>query len=265
VLAIDDDPTVHDLMRRSLGREGFHVVSALGGEEGLRLARELRPDVITLDVMMPGLDGWAVLSALKSDPELADIPVVMVTIIDQKNLGYALGAAEYLTKPIDRDRLVAILKKYRSLLSRSPEGSEGEAEGAERTPRPILVVEDDAATREMLRRVLQKEDWAVIEAENGRAALERVAERRPDLILLDLMMPEMDGFEFLEELRRHGQWRSIPVVVVTAKELTNEDRQRLNGYVERVIQKGAYTGDGLLAEVRRLVGAFTVRNRPPPA
>ena len=113
VLVIDDDPTVRDLMRRSLDKEGFRVEHAAGGEEGLRLARELRPDAITLDVMMPGMDGWAVLAALKSDPELAEIPVVMVTIVDDKNLGYALGAADYLTKPIDRERLAAVLTKHR--------------------------------------------------------------------------------------------------------------------------------------------------------
>jgi CheY-like chemotaxis protein len=240
VLVIDDDPTVHDLMRRFLGREGFHVVSALGGEEGLRLSRELRPQAITLDVMMPGMDGWAVLSALKGDPELADVPVIMVTIIDQKNMGYALGASEYITKPIDWERLVAVLRKYR----------------VDHTPGCVLVVEDVDVTREMLRRVLEREGWTVAEAENGRVGLERVAKSQPDLILLDLMMPEMDGFEFLEELRRKDEWCSIPVVVVTAKELTEEDRQRLNGYVERVIQKGAYSGEALLMEVRRLVGAY---------
>ena len=110
---IDDDATVHDLMKRSLSREGFHVLSALDGEEGLRLDKAHHPQVITLDVMMPGVDGWAVLSSLKSDPELADIPVIMVTIIDEKNLGYSLGASEYLTKPIDRYRLLAVLDNYR--------------------------------------------------------------------------------------------------------------------------------------------------------
>ena len=122
MLVIDDEPAVRDLMQRFLAREGFRVVTAAGGEEGLRRARELRPDVITLDVMMPGMDGWAVLSALKADPDTADIPVVMLTIVDDKNLGYALGAADYLTKPIDRERLVAVLKQHRPRPPRAGRG-----------------------------------------------------------------------------------------------------------------------------------------------
>ncbi len=242
VLVIDDEETVRDLMRRFLAKEGFRIVTASGGEEGLRLARELRPDTITLDVMMPGMDGWAVLSALKADGETADIPVVMLTIVDDKNLGYALGAADYLAKPIDRERLTAVLKKYRRDL-------------------PILIVDDDAALRELLRRILEKEGYRVAEAENGRAAFERLRELSPGLILLDLMMPEMDGFEFVAELRTHEAWRAIPVVIVTAKELTAEDRRRLNGYVEKILQKGAYTRDALLREVSDLVAACVSRRK----
>jgi CheY-like chemotaxis protein len=139
-----------------------------------------------------------------------------------------------MTKPIDRDRLAALLKKYRSR----------EAGHA------ILVIEDDAPTRQLMRRSLEKEGWTVTEAENGRRALACVAASRPSLILLDIMMPEMDGFEFVTELRKNKEWRSIPVVVVTAKELTEEDRLRLSGRVERVIQKGCYSREKLLEEVR---------------
>jgi signal transduction histidine kinase/DNA-binding response OmpR family regulator len=239
VLVIDDDPTVHDLMKRYLSKEGFRVETALNGEEGLRLAEKIRPDFITLDVLMPRMDGWAVLAALKSDPKLTDIPVMMLTIVDDKNMGFALGASDYMTKPIDRERLAAILEKYQS----TP------------IPRLALVVEDDIDTREMLRRLLEKEGWAVSEAENGRVALEHVAKTPPGLILLDLMMPDMDGFQFTTELRNHEAWRSIPIVVVTAKDLTVEDRLRLNGYVEKIIQKEAYSSEVLLAEVRDLVKA----------
>jgi len=239
VLVIDDDPTVHDLMQRFLRKEGLHMVAAASGAEGLRLAKALHPAVITLDVMMPGLDGWAVLTALKADPHVADIPVIMLTIMDDKNLGYALGAADYLTKPIDWDRLAVILKKYRCA----------------HPPCTVLVVEDDADTRDMLRRMLTKAGWAVSEAENGRAAIERVAASQPEIILLDLMMPEMDGFAFIEALRQQDAWRSIPVVVVTAKDLTPADRQRLNGYVEQILQKGAYSREELLHEIHRLVAA----------
>jgi CheY-like chemotaxis protein/anti-sigma regulatory factor (Ser/Thr protein kinase) len=239
VLVIDDEPIVCRLLERFLGKEGFQVETALDGEEGLRLARELQPDAITLDVLMPGIDGWTVLAMLKTDPDLADIPVIMLTIVDDKGKGYALGAAEYMVKPIDRDRLAAVLRPYRSASH----------------PFRVLVVEDEAVTREMLRRALEKEGWDVIEAEHGRAALELVAEARPGLILLDLMMPEMDGFEFVAELRQNEAWRVIPVVVVTAKDLTAQDRLRLNGYVEKILQKQAYSQDALLAEVRDLVAA----------
>ena len=211
------------MLTRFLTKEGYRVETAAGGEAGLRLARELHPDVITLDVMMPGMDGWAVLSELKADPELADIPVVMLTIVDNKNLGYALGAADYLTKPIQRDRLLAILAKY------CPPSE----------PATVMVVEDDIETQEVIRRLLEKAGIQVMVAENGRVALERLAEGQPGLILLDLMMPEMDGFQFVDHVRQHEAWRAIPIVVVTAKDLTAEDRLRLNGYVTEIIQKDA--------------------------
>jgi hypothetical protein len=237
VLVIEDDPATRDLLKRFLSKDGFRVKTVAEGEEGLRLARELQPDVITLDVMMSGLDGWAVLTELKADPALADIPVVMLTFVDNKNLGYALGASDYLTKPIQRERLLAVLDKYR----RHPQ------------PGPVLVVEDDPDTREILRRLLEKEGCQVIAAANGRLALERLAESRPMLILLDLMMPEMDGFQFIDRLRQHKNWRNIPIVVVTAKDLTKEDRLRLNGYVQEIIRKDACPRDELLAEVSELV------------
>jgi len=239
VLVIDDDPNVQELMRRLLSKDGFRVVTASAGEEGLKLAGELRPDVITLDVIMPSMDGWAILSALKADPELADIPVIMLTILDNKNMGYTLGASDYLTKPVDRDRLVTILKKYRRELPNFR----------------VLLVEDDIETREILRQMLEKTGCSVTEAGNGRVALERMADSQPALILLDLMMPEMDGFQFVAELRKHEDWRSIPVVVITAKDLTSEDRQRLNGYVEKILQKETCTSEELLTEVRDLVVA----------
>jgi PAS domain S-box-containing protein len=253
VLVIEDDANTRDLLKRFLNKDGFRVQTVSEGEEGLRLARELQPDVITLDVMMPGLDGWAVLTELKADPALAEIPVVMLTIVDNKNLGYALGASDYLTKPIQRERLLAVLEKYR----RHPQ------------PGPVLVVEDDPETREILRRLLEKEGCQVIAVENGRVALERLAESQPMLILLDLMMPEMDGFQFVDRMRQHENWRTIPIVVVTAKDLTKEDRLRLNGYVQEIIRKDACPRDELLAEVSELVKSCLEKsklktgNRPP--
>ncbi|HEX5503712.1 MAG TPA: response regulator [Thermomicrobiales bacterium] len=240
VLVIDDDPAVRDLLGRFLGREGFRVAGAAGGAEGLRLAKDLRPVAITLDVLMPGLDGWAVLAALQADPELADIPVIMLTMLDDRDMGYTLGVTHYLTKPVDRGRLATLLRKYRR----------------ERHPGRVLIAEDDDTARALLRRLLEREGWAVDEAENGWVALGRLREHRPALILLDLLMPEMDGFAFLAELRQRRDWRSIPVVVVTAKDLSPADHRRLNGHVETIVRKGAASREELLREVRELVAAW---------
>ena len=240
VLVIDSDPAFRDLVTRFLGKEGFRVVTASEGDEGLSRARQLRPGLITLDVMMPGLDGWALLTALKADPELSDIPVIMLTMADDRNKGFALGASEYLTKPVERGRLAELLRKYRV---------RGLCCSA-------LVAEDDEVTRRALRGTLEKEGWDVAEAEDGRAALAAVAARRPDLILLDLLMPGMDGFEFLEELRKEEANRSIPTVVITSKTITAEDRMRLNGSVERILLKKASSREELLRQVRELVATY---------
>jgi CheY-like chemotaxis protein len=220
VLVVDDDATVRELVERHLERAGFAVVTARDGQEGLRLVRELRPTAVTLDIMMPDLDGWTVLAAIKGDPELAGIPVVLMSIVDQKNRGYALGAADYLVKPVDRAKLVATLTNIC-----------GAAAGK------ALLVDDDEVVRHSVRHALEPIGWQVTEAENGQVAVDAITAARPDVIILDLMMPKMDGFEFLDELRRRSDWQGIPVVVITAKDLTDEDRTRLNGGVERIIQK----------------------------
>ena len=245
VLVIDDDPITRDLIRRHLVKEGFHVQTAVSGQEGLRLAAEIKPDVITLDVLLPSMDGWMVLSELKANPQVADIPVIIVTMVDHKQMGFALGAADYLIKPIERQRLLSVIGKYLSPKDPST-GTSGR----------VLVVEDDDPTRDVLRRTLAKEGWDIVEADNGRSALATMAASPPDLILLDLMMPEMDGFQFITELRQEPAWLSIPVVVVTAKELTAAERLQLNGYVERVLQKGKYDREYLLRQIADLVRAY---------
>ena len=194
---------------------------------------------------MPGMDGWSVLAALKADAALADIPVVMLTMLDDRNLGYALGAADYLTKPIDRERLVAVLGRHRRDL-------------------PVLVVDDDPDFRELARRLLGREGYTVIEAENGRAALARLGDATPGVILLDLMMPEMDGFDVVAAIQGNAAWRAIPIVVITAKDLSPEDHERLNGYVTRVLQKGALSRETLLTEVRDLVVLSAGQRRARP-
>lgn len=240
VLVIDDDPNIHDLLKRLLQRQGFKVNGVQSGREGLKQAREIKPDVIILDVMMPEMDGWNVLSALKNDSVLSEIPVVMLSMIEDKHMGFALGAADYLTKPIDRDKLSNMLRKYR----KSSEDS------------LVLVVEDEEGIRQFMRALLEREGWAVMEAGNGQQALDQVREKRPSLILLDLMMPEMDGFEFVAHLREVVEWKDIPVVVITAMELTANDYKRLNGNVTKIMRKGSYEQDQLMADVRQLVSSF---------
>jgi len=242
VLIIDDDPTLHQLLHHMLIQSSFQVESATTGQAGLEKARKFRPAAILLDVMMPNMDGWAVLAALKSDPDLSDIPVIMLTILENQDIGFALGAAEYLTKPLDRSRLLTILERYATQAAQAT----GESESLER---PLLIVEDDPSSRGMLRRILEKEGWTVVEAENGRQGLVKVAEQLPQLILLDLMMPEMDGFGFISEMQAHPVWRTVPIVVLTAKDMTLADRQQLFGSVKTVMQKGSYSQGQLLNHI----------------
>jgi PAS domain S-box-containing protein len=239
VLVIDDAPEMHDLLRRSLVREGYRVESALDGAAGLERAREVRPDAIILDVIMPNMDGWSVLAALKADAELGEIPVIMLTMLDDRNLGFALGASEYLTKPVDAARLVGVLRRH------APE-----AGGA---PGHALIVDDDELTRTVLRRTLEEAGWGVEEAADGRAALDCLMERVPRLVLLDLMMPGMDGFEVAARMQADPRWRAIPVVVVTARDLTAQDRLRLAGAADLIIEKGGFRRDLLLDHVNDLV------------
>jgi signal transduction histidine kinase/DNA-binding response OmpR family regulator len=243
VLVVDDDPAARDLLAATLKGTGYRLVHAGSGEEALNLARMVRPDAITLDVMMPKPDGWEVLTALKADAELCDIPVVMVTIMPDRGIGLSLGAVDVLTKPVDRARLTALLHR---LLRRDG---------------PVLVVEDDANSREMIRHVVEKMGIAIADAVNGRTALAWLAEHpAPALILLDLMMPEMDGFEFLEAFADHSEWRDVPVIVITAKQLTTDERERLMSQAKKVIAKGAFTGIDVAAAVSEVV-----RRRPARA
>ncbi len=234
VLVIDDDPTARDLIKRYLSKEGFHVVAATGGEEGIQKAKELQPVFITLDVMMPSMDGWEVLSVLKADEQLCQIPVVMMTMVEDKNLGISLGATDYLMKPIDRNRLMALASRYRNSVAGN---------------HSVLVVEDNESTRKLIGRILEGAGWTVTEAANGKSALEKLSDCKPTLILLDLMMPVMDGFSMLAEMRKNPEWSATPVVVVTAKELSKDERNLLNGEVRDVLQKGSYSREKLLEQV----------------
>ncbi len=244
VLLVDDDPAARELLQRFLEREGFHVRSANDGRAGLTLARALKPRAILLDVEMPRMDGWAVLHAVRNDPDLAGTPVIMTSVVAEQGLGQALGATDYFVKPIDWDRLKGLMERYRP-------AAPNEAR--------VLVVDDDADARERLRRSLGREGWTVDEAENGRIALERVSQARPSLILLDLMMPEMDGFGFLRALRSRPDG-DVPVVVLTAKEVTAAEKESLNRQADRVIAKGSMS----LAEIGRQLRVLYARSATEP-
>jgi CheY-like chemotaxis protein len=244
VLIIDDNATARDALQKILKHKEFRVETAATGEEGLHLARQLRPVVIMLDAIMPGMDGPAVLSALKAEPELADIPVVLFTGMgDGRREAFQLGASDYVVKPVDPDHLTAILHRYCASADRR-----------------ALVIDDDADLRQRLRDLLEKAGWEVDEAADGREALARLANQSPNVILLDLIMPEMDGFAFLAELQQREEVRSVPIVVLTAKDLTTADRQRLSGPIEKILQKGSFSHDQLLAEVG---AAMAGRHRRP--
>jgi PAS domain S-box-containing protein len=246
ILVIDDDPEAREIIERFLIKDGFTVITAASGEQGLHLAHEYQPAAITLDVMMPGMDGWSFLRVLKADPELRKIPVIMLTMIDDRTRGYSLGAVDYLTKPVDHEQLHKALSRYHCADEICP----------------VLLVEDDIDTRELIAGTLKKAGWTVSEAGNGKEALDIMPSIQPRLILLDLMMPVMDGFEFLAAMRTNPEWQDIPVIVITAKDLTAEDREQLSGVVEDVFEKNAYTREQLLEQVRSSVAACNINTWP---
>jgi len=241
VLVVDDDPSVRDLLMRYLSKEGYFVECVASGDEGLTRARELLPMAIILDVMMPHKDGWAVLQEIKSDSVLKSIPVIMYTMVDEKNFGLAIGASEYLIKPVSKEKILQVLEKFKH-------------------PTPIghiLIVDDDANLTDLASRAIAKAGWGVQTAENGKIALSMIQRSLPSVIFLDLMMPVMDGFEFLAEFQEHEEWRKIPVVVITSKDLSAEERQQLSGMVKKIIQKGDLTPEKLLRHLSILIPQLT--------
>ena len=241
ILVIDHDEISREMISQYLKEQGLDVIEAKSGQEGVDLAKAIKPGIIILEVAINhGMTGWDIIALLKRSPETKDSIIIVISILDEQNKGYALGAVDYLVKPINKKELIDTISKYKRKAGLSK----------------ILIVDDESDTRLYFRRILEKNDWTVNEAENGKVAMESIKTIQPDVIVLDLMMPVMDGFDFLDNLRAMPQhWSSIPVIVVTAKSLTDEDHARLNGRVFQVIEKSTHTKKDLRDALGRLIGS----------
>jgi CheY-like chemotaxis protein len=234
VLVVDDDPEVIYILQKYLQDDGFEIAVAQDGSTAIEQARLLHPFAITLDIMLPGRDGWEVIQELKDDPETAGIPIIILSMLDNRQLGYSMGAAEYLVKPVSRKALLECLEHLK---------------GASTLQR-VMVVEDDPVEQRVLSMMLRDAGLDVVVFESGAIALEWLETNVPDLITLDLMMPGMDGMEVLDQIKQRQYLRSVPVLIITAKEIFPEDRARLNHRIASIIRKGPTQRDTLLAEVR---------------
>jgi PAS domain S-box-containing protein len=245
ILVVDDERPMRELLTRFLEREGFAVAEAEDAPSGLALARSLHPRAILLDVMMPRIDGWSLLSSLKADAELADIPVIMVSVVREKGLARSLGASDYFTKPVNWQRLKRVLDRYRT---------------SDVASCVALIVDDDAETRQVMRSALESDGWAVVEAADETVAFALLAQWRPSIILLDVQMSGMNGFAFIQALRANPEYRSIPIIVATGNELTPEQRERLNGNVRQIVAKDLHDAQALADELREAIASLP---RPP--
>jgi signal transduction histidine kinase/CheY-like chemotaxis protein len=245
ILIIDDDASISELMQRNLGEEGFQTLAAHTGEEGLRLAKQAIPSAIILDVVMPGIDGWAVLAALKTDPHTSRIPVIMASMLDERERGMRMGADAYVTKPFSRDRLAGIIHKHL---------------GGRPSPR-ILVVSEHADIGDRLQGLINDQGWEVVTAADSDAALHLIGSRQPDLILLDLPLDQSRGGGLIENVRNNPDWDLIPIMVMSCAELSPEDRRDLEDRVEKVLRKGLYNREQLLHEISVLVDAYRQKSQ----
>ena len=248
VLIIDDDPSVCELIRRNLKEEGIDSIAANNGEEGLKLAKQRLPSAIILDILMPGIDGWAVLAALKTDAELMEIPVIMASMLDEKERGLRMGADAYVPKPFGPDRLAELIRKH----------LRGRESGK------ILCIESRSMEGERVAGWLKERGWEVSEATDGPQVLDRLQNDPPDLILIDLVVPDDGGMTLLAQVRGNDAWLAIPIIVITASDLAPEARQRLQGQVEKIFTTGVFGRDDLVREVRSLVARHRDDSQKPP-
>jgi CheY-like chemotaxis protein len=236
VLSIDDDPNVHILLRENLEEEGYYVVGALGGEEGIKKAREFQPFAVILDILMSEKDGWDVLNELKADPGTRHIPIIVLSIVDNRELGFSLGAFDYLVKPFDKATILAALER---------------APGAK--PNRVLIVDDEPSAVDLITQLLEEESYQIRGVHSGGEALRSLEEELPDVILLDLLMPGMDGFEVIQRIKEKPEWKNIPIVVITAKDLTQADIEFLRQRVDKIIRKSGLDREKLVGEVHQLL------------
>jgi CheY-like chemotaxis protein len=235
ILVIDDDPDAVYLLQENLNQQDYAIIGTRNGQDGLRMAREQQPQAILLDIIMPGADGWQILHDLKKDPVTSKIPVILLTIVDKKALGFRLGASAYLLKPLDP---VVV----RDALNRAIVQGNGQQ-------KHVLVVDDDPNIADMLRQFLPEEEFKLDSAPDGEAGLEAVEANPPDIILLDLVMPRLDGFGFIDRLRANPQTRDLPVIVISSKELTTTESNRLRDSVASVMKKQGFQGEKLVDEI----------------
>jgi PAS domain S-box-containing protein len=245
VLVIDDDPYAREFLSRVLTREGFSVATESDGPRGLSAARRIQPIAILLDVMLPGLDGWRVLRELRADPRTKNIPVIVQTVLDDRNFAYALGASAYLRKPIGREDLAATVAEFVP----APVGA------------PALVVDDDPETILRLSEMLARDGWSVQSAPDGAAALERMKDRKPALALVDLLMPGMDGYGFIRRVRENPAWDDVRIVVLTADDVSRRRLTELRQATSGVVQKGAMPLADLVRDLRRFAGGRGIPQR----
>jgi len=242
VLVVEDDPKAAELLIHYLRSAGYQTDLARDGVEALQKARQLRPAAITLDVLLPKLDGWNVLADLKQDKGTHDIPVVVVSVVSERSHGRALGAADYFVKPVNRDALIRRLNQY----AFTTKVNQREVK--------VLVVDDDPEARELVAKILEPLGFTVIRAGSGEEGIELARQRAPDLLILDLVMPGMSGFEVVRVLKADLYTRAIPVLVLTGKDMSEQDKIALNGDVEAVLSKGSLASIDLSAWLEEALG-----------
>jgi CheY-like chemotaxis protein len=240
ILAIDDNPEAIEIIRKYLG-DDYNVVPLLSSDKAVEKAKEIKPIAITLDILMPKKDGWQVLKELKNTPETQDIPVIILSIVEDKKLGFSLGAAEYVVKPVEKEVLLRKLKNVEKT----------------RKVKRVLIVDSDADTVRLIGNVVKEGGYQVTTAYNSEDAIKSIRDFRPDLIILNLTMPEMRGFDVIEFLKTAEEIKDIPLILLTHEDLTEKEIDELNGKIQGILNKGVLTKEDLLQEIRETISKIS--------